>query len=237
MAGADVDNEDYVNVNCHGVSLWHVDAADRSWPLPTEQRDAATHRALERISSQLSAVVRPFHYIINRHQLKPAKYKENGTLYSDVFVYGGLKIQVVNVQGVPDWRVRHVTRYEPPSLRVALTRMLPWKDRFVTFGVTLDERREGTPNRIHLPGSKALYVLQHFLCDMMSAHAYKSAYWVMMRCCLRDMLVHEDDDLLATLIVIRSGPRSLLEEDEAMLHSNRDLLLGESYLNTYQGGA
>ena len=94
--------EDYVNVNCHGVSLWHVDAADRIWPLPTEQRDAATHRALERISSQLSVVVCPFHYIINRRQLKPAKYKENGTVYSDVFVYGGLPIQVVNVQGVPD---------------------------------------------------------------------------------------------------------------------------------------
>ena len=58
----------------------------------------------------------------------------------------------------------------------------------------------------------------------------------MMRCCLRDMLVDEDDDLLATLIVIRSGPRSLLEEDEAMLHTDKDLLLGESYLNTYQGG-
>jgi hypothetical protein len=50
------------------------------------------------------------------------------------------------------------------------------------------------------------------------------------------MLVDEDDDLLATLIVIRTGPRSLLEEDEAMLHSDKDLLLGESYLNTYQGG-
>ena len=107
--GRTLTMEDYVNVNCHGVSLWHVDAADRIWPLPTEQRDAATYRALERISSQLSAVVRPFHYIINRHQLKPAKYKENGTLYSDVFVYGGLPIQVVNVQGVPDWRVRHTT--------------------------------------------------------------------------------------------------------------------------------
>ena len=71
---------------------------------------------------------------------------------------------------------------------------------------------------------------------MLNASKYKTAYWVMMRCCLRDMLVHEDDDLLATLIVIRSGPRSLLEEDEAMLHSNTDLLLGESYLNTYQGG-
>ena len=38
------------------------------------------------------------------------------------------------------------------------------------------------------------------------------------------------------MIVIRSGRRSLLEEDEAMLHTDKDLLLGESYLNTYQGG-
>ena len=58
----------------------------------------------------------------------------------------------------------------------------------------------------------------------------------MMRCCLRDMLVDENDDLLATLIVIRSGRRNQLEEDEAMLHCNKDLLLGESYLNTFQGG-
>ena len=50
------------------------------------------------------------------------------------------------------------------------------------------------------------------------------------------MLVDEDDDLLATLIVIRTGPRSLLEEDEAMLHTDKDLLLGESYMHTYQGG-
>jgi hypothetical protein len=57
---------------------------------------------------------------------------------------------------------------------------------------------------IHLPVSKTLYVLQHFLFDMMQASMYKSAYWVMMRCCLRDMLVDEDNDLLATSIVIRS---------------------------------
>ena len=111
-----------------------------------------------------------------------------------------------------------------------------WQNRFITFGVTLDERSEGTDNRIHLPVSKTLYVLQHFLYDMMNASMYTSAYWVMMRCCLRDMLVDDDDDLLATLIVIRTGPRSLLEEDEAMLHSNKDLLLGESYMHTYQGG-
>jgi hypothetical protein len=89
---------------------------------------------------------------------------------------------------------------------------------------------------IHMPVSKTLYVLQHFLCDMMKASMCRSAYWVMMRCCLRDMLVDDDDDLLATLIVIRTGPRSLLEEDEAMLHSNKDLLLGESNMHTYQGG-
>jgi hypothetical protein len=44
--------------------------------------------------------------------------------------------------------------------------MLPWKNRFITFGVTLDERSEGTDNMIHLLVSKTLYVLQHFLCDM-----------------------------------------------------------------------
>ena len=61
-----------------------------------------------------------------------------------------------------------------------------------------------------LPDAGGLNVLRHFICDMckVDSNSYRSVYWQLFRCCLRDMLADPSHPVLATLFIIREGSRS-----------------------------
>ena len=172
-------------------------------------------------------------------------YSPNGTITTTSAVFGGLPIQLVNVMGMPVWPTltgglrRTTAEHLQYRLRMVLHRLRFWKDTFVSFGITLAETTsENSQRDLQLPDSGCLYLVRHFLVDMMQPTTYSSVYWVVFRRCLYDMLrdLAQRRLLKAYLIVIMKGKRSDMALVEAMLHTAHRHLLGESLCNTYAGG-
>ena len=236
--------DDDVDKNKFGHSNWHIDATT-IWPLPADQRKIAAQVALQNISDKFAAVLFPLHYTLRHLANALVMYSPDGTITTTSAVFGGLPIQLVNVMGMPVWPTltggfrRTTAEHLQYPLRMVLHRLRFWKDTFVSFGITLAETTsENSQRDLQLPDGGCLYLVRHFLVDMMQPTTYSSVYWVVFRRCLYDMLrdLAQRRLLKAYLIVIMKGKRSDMALVEAMLHTAHRHLLGESLCNTYAGG-